>query len=568
MSKFPKQTRCILTKRPHWCNLHIGLGIVFCLVFSLSGCLKDDFNKLSESEWAPDLAFPIVYSDLGIEDIATQKDSTVTVGIGANNIVEIIYTSFNYTQRANELITLPSFLETMNPSLSPANVQAFNGNSTIGTTITDSSTFTFSYSLDNQLSAAAVLDTAFLKSGILNVKINSQLPQNCLIRTEIPQLFINGQAFSQNLTLNSFGSTPVVNELTRNLNNAYLVGSTENIQVKFYITVTRTNAAALPTNSQFSAEVEIADPEFRRVSGYFAGLQMPVVTRDTMFIGIFRNAIEALELDFEEPAAEISLYNSTGLDFTTSITDVEALRPGFSIPQVQSSSYNQPFVLSSQNLNTSEPGSEIIQFTANNGSNIRNVVNSLPKSLVTETTVSPIVSPSQWGYLLDTSRIGIRTDLKLPLDGLTLKLLLVDTLDFDFSGITSDIESGLIRINTVNGFPTESNVQIYFCRKNINGFGQTTSLTKIDSLFNTGDELILASGVTNSTGLVTTPSQRIVDATINQNRWSEILNSQADALLIKAEFTTFNQALDIVKVFESNRLQLRLGARIQVRKKF
>jgi hypothetical protein len=68
-----------------------------------------------------------------------------------------------------------------------------------------------------------------------------------VIRTEIPQLYINGQTFSQNLTFNSTGTTPVVNELTRNLNNAYLVGSTENIQVKFFITVTRTTAAALPT---------------------------------------------------------------------------------------------------------------------------------------------------------------------------------------------------------------------------------------------------------------------------------------------------------------------------------
>lgn len=549
-------------------NASTRLGTVFCVLFLFGGCLKDDFNKLSESEWAPDLAFPIIYSDLGIEDIATQKDSTVTVGVNPNNIVEIIYTSFNYTQRANEILTLPEIDANFNPSISTTNTQAFNGISTIGSSVSDSITFTTSFSLDNQLSTAAILDTAFLKSGSLNVKITSQVPQNCIVRTEIPQLYINGQVFSQNLTFNSQGVVPVANELTRNLNNAYLIGSSENIEVKFYITITRSNAAAIPNNNQFSAEVQIQDPQFSRLSGYFAGLQMPIVTRDTMFIGIFRNAIEALELDFEEPSAEISLYNSTGLDINTTITDIEAIRPGFSIPQVQPANYNLPFVLPAQNLNSSLPGTETIQLTSNNGSNIRNVVNSLPKSLVTESTVNPIAAPGTWGYLLDTSRIAIRTDLKLPLDGLTLKLLLVDTLDFDFSGVTSDIESGLIRLNTLNGFPTESNVQIYFCRKNINGLGQTTSLTTIDSLYTGGEELLLASGITNASGLVTTPSQRIVDATLNRERWSNIIEGNADAILIKAEFTTFNQALDIVKVFESNRLQLRLGARIQVRKTF
>ena len=538
------------------------------MLFAVSGCLKDDFNKLSDSEWAPDLAFPIVFSDLSIQDIATQKDSDVTVGVGANNIIEIIYSSFNYTQRGEELLSLPAFSEAVNPSLDANNTNSFNGISTIGNTVTDSSSFTFSYSLDNQLSAAALLDTAFLKSGILNVKITSQVPQNCIIRTEIPQLFINGQAFSQNLTFNSSGSTPQSNELSRNLNGAFIVGSSENIELKFYITVTRSNSASIPASNQFQAEVEIVDPKFKRLSGYFSGLQMPIATRDTMFVGIFRNAIEALELNFEAPTATVSLFNSTGLPMNTVITDIEAIRPGFSIPQIQASNYNQAFTLPPQGLLSSAPETQVIDLNISNGSNIQNVVNALPRSIVTEAALSPTVNPTEWGFLFDTSRVGIRTDLKLPLNGLTLKLLLVDTLDFDFANITSDIESGLIRLNTLNGFPTESRVQIYFCRKNLNGLGQTVSLTKVDSLFNTGNRLVLASGLTDASGLVTTPSQRINDAEIDRIRWANIVEGQADALLITAEFTTFNQALDIVKVFESNRLQLRLGARIQVRKTF
>lgn len=546
----------------------VKIGAVFLLLIAFSGCLKDDFSKLSDSEWAPDLAFPIVFSDLSIQDIATQKDSDVTVGIGANNIVEIIYSSFNYTQRAEELLFLPELNETVNPSLNIANTNTFNGISTIGNSITDSIEFSFSYSLDNQLSAAALLDTAFLKSGTLNIKITSQVPQNCIIRTEIPQLFINGQAFSQNLTFNSSGTTPVSNELSRNLSSAYIIGSAENIDIKFYITVTRSNASSIAAANQFQAEVEISDPQFKRLSGYFAGLQMPIVTRDTMFVGIFRNAIEAIDLNFEAPSATVSLFNSTGLPVSTSITDIEAIRPGFSIPQIQASNYSQTITLPPQNLLSAEPETQVINLNIQNGSNIQNVVNALPRSIVTEATLSPNISPTEWGFLYDTSRIGIRTDLKLPLDGLTLKLLLVDTLDFDFAAITNDIESGLIRLNTLNGFPTESRVQIYFCRKNTNGLGQTTSLTKIDSLFNTGNRLVLASGLTNASGLVTTPSQRINDATIDRIRWANIVEGEADALLITAEFTTFNQALDIVKVFESNRLQLRLGARIQVRKSF
>ena len=120
-----------MTINRYFSNALARLGTAFCIVILLSGCLKDDFNKLSESEWSPDLAFPIIYSDLGIEDIATQKDSTVTVGVNTNNIVEIIYTSLNYTQRANEILSLPEIDANFHPSISPSNTQAFNGFRTI-----------------------------------------------------------------------------------------------------------------------------------------------------------------------------------------------------------------------------------------------------------------------------------------------------------------------------------------------------------------------------------------------------------------------------------------------------
>jgi pyruvate kinase len=39
----------------------------------------------------------------------------------------------------------------------------------------------------------------------------------------------------------------------------------------------------------------------------------------------------------------------------------------------------------------------------------------------------------------------------------------------------------------------------------------------------------------------------------------------SNSLQIKAQFTTFNQAQDIVKVFESNRLLVRIAARVKFR---
>jgi hypothetical protein len=122
----------------------------------------------------------------------------------------------------------------------------------------------------------------------------------------------------------------------------------------------------------------------------------------------------------------------------------------------------------------------------------------------------------------------------------------------------------MLRLNTLNGFPTESAVQIYFCRKEVNPDGVFSGLTRLDSLFSDGQTLILGAGSTAANG-VSTPTSEINDAYLTAAQWKGLSDNGANCLQIKAQFTTFNQAQDIVKVFESNRLLVRIAARVKFR---
>ena len=57
------------------------------LLLVLHGCLKDDFSKLAQSEWNPDLAFPLVNSTMTAKDILANDDSPTVISATDEGIV-------------------------------------------------------------------------------------------------------------------------------------------------------------------------------------------------------------------------------------------------------------------------------------------------------------------------------------------------------------------------------------------------------------------------------------------------------------------------------------------------
>ena len=544
-------------------NLKIlRLLALIALSAQISSCKKDDFSKLEPTEWTPEFAFPIVYSDLGIEDLIAEADSGTIVSSDANDVVEIIYQSFNQSKYARELIALPEINEAGSLVLNPSSIGAFNANPNPGAQFTDQVNVTYPFSIDNSLEAASQLDSVLFKSGALDIRLNSSVPQPCTVLIRIPQLRLNGNVFERELFFTG-NSLPELQVSVSDLGGYTLQTPGESFSVQYDVQILRNGSGAIPNADAFTFDFQIQSPQFKVVYGFFQGLQMPVQQNDSLEIGLFRNAIDAVELNFLTPKARISTFNSSGIPFQTQVTSFEGFRPGFTIPQVPTSDYNATATLGAMLSPQSAPTNTTIELLSES-TNIAQVVNSLPRVFVTAAAANPQLASGAGQFLLDTSRIGVKSELFLPLSGLTLKLRLVDTLDFDFQGITDDIIEGMLRLNTLNGFPTESSVQIYFCRKEINANGELSSLTRLDSLFSGGQTLILGAGSTAANG-ITTPTSEINDTYLTAAQWKALSTNGANSLQIKAQFTTFNQAQDIVKVFESNRLLVRIAARVKFR---
>jgi len=545
--------------------------IFLACLFVISGCLKDDFNKLSDSTWNPDFSFPIVNSDLDVNDILIQDNSPTQIGINSDDIVEIIYSSNNYSKHAEELLNLPNQNYSFPFSLSTINTNTFNANSAIGTSISETVSTQCTYNLDNQLGALSRLDTTWLKAGKLRIDFNSQVPQNSVITVSIPSLIVNNQPFTEIVLLNNNGSGNTSSFLERNLNNAVLINdASESFAVNYSVQVIRNNGASIPATGQFTSTIQLQNLEFSRISGYFNNFSMPVPNDDTLFLRIFKNIIDATELSFQNPRGILTFKNSTGLPAQANLSSFNGFRIGASIPLVNISSIPNPVNISPMGSFNGPPAQTSFELNGSNGSNIVNTLNAFPKYMLTNASISlnQGTSSSTYNYILDTSKVGVTSEIRLPLDGLTVNLLVVDTVPFEVSTISKDVEKALLRINVTNGFPTDGLLQLYFAKENFNFLGQSTGLTIVDSLYENGAEAVLESGIADNSGLVVTPVQTISDAIITANKWKKLSDANTDKIVVKAKLTTYDLGQLIVKVTEQNRLKIRIGAQIKVRKVF
>jgi hypothetical protein len=341
--------------------------------------------------------------------------------------------------------------------------------------------------------------------------------------------------------------------------------SSESIQIKYTIQTTRINNQDIPINNQFSSQIEFSETAFKKLCGNFGNYSAPLANNDTLFLYLFRNVINAVDLNFTNPSASILVSNSTGIPLNYTQTSFSAFRLGGVIPNVDLTSISFPTSIQAMAGTSPLPAQVEYPFTTTNGSNISEVINAFPRYMLSRGNYNFVAnSPNTSYFLRDTSHVQTHTEVTLPLNGVTLNLQVRDTFEYDFNSITGDIEELMLRLNIENGFPTDGKLQVYFCRK----IGTGNSLQIIDSLYTQGTEVVLMPGQTNMNGIVTIPSQKITDAIISGAKWQKLSQMNADRILIKAQLTTNELGELAVKILKDDKLQIRIAARIKAHKTF
>ncbi|MEO5570308.1 MAG: hypothetical protein ABIT08_14030 [Bacteroidia bacterium] len=522
----------------------------FSLVVALAfqSCVKDDldFKKLKPSNYSPELAMPLAYTSLTIQDLMKNESDSGILVVDQNNFCTLIYSGKALQMRASEMISVPDQDVTQTVLL----------NDSIATLLNQIGTITFSYSqnIDFSMSQGIQLDSMFLKSGMMNTHFKSRIPADITITVTIPTLTLNGNAFSESFELNYTGSLPVTSQIGNSMDNYKMDltnGGIAHNQLKVNYTVAVTTTGTLIHGSDnLDIDFHFKNPKYSKLFGYF-GQQTMLSPQDTINISLF-NATGGGAFKIANPEIKVDFVNSFGFPVRAKIIEMKGMNgnlTGF----VVASGIPDPLPIISPNI--SQIGQQLTgSFTMNkSNSNVQALITTQPKYIIsrTQNEINPDGNTGE-NFVLDTSKLTINMEVKLPLYGTAKDFILNDTVNFNLNNI-QNIQSLMIRTRLENGFPFDTKFQVYFTDENYK---------VLDSLVY-GDLLLMPSASVDAvSGRVISSTTKTTDHTLDRSRILKIMN--AKKLILQSGVTSANNGTANVKIYADYKFNVNLGAIVKV----
>ena len=137
------------------------------LIFSTTSCVKDEFNidNIATSEWNPNVAAPIINSNLNMWDLMNDYDSSEVFEEYSTKLIYLVYQGNVATNTMENYINIPS----QNQSFSQVTINIPGGNLNTDHVVTHN--YSFNLSLPNGM----IIDTMILKSLDLSLHINHNI---------------------------------------------------------------------------------------------------------------------------------------------------------------------------------------------------------------------------------------------------------------------------------------------------------------------------------------------------------------------------------------------------------
>jgi len=521
-------------------------GFIISITFLLCvSCRKEDFDpdKFQTPDWHPQVALPLVYSILDIQDMAGINDSAVTLETDANQFCTIVYEGRIFELPATDLV---SFTDQ-----SYQNSISLNNNQILTLTANGQVTFSGTQLLDFSMSQGIEIDSINLKAGSLMMNFSSDFRNNINIQLTIPEMISPaGQVYTAIIPMQYNGTIPVTHQINVPL-SGYEFDMTDGgtihnrLRINYQVTVMG-SAAGITSGNSISWNTSFSDIRYNTVYGYI-GQQNFTGLRDSVEISMFGNSVGSGTFTIADPLITFDISNSIGIPFSAHLTQLVAMNANLTDFTV-ANGIPDPLPVLSPTIN--QAGQTIHSaFTLHrNNSNMVALIAQQPKFLISQTQLSTNPSGVSINFLQDTARIAVDMHCELPLFGTAKDFTINDTVPFSYSDL-NNVEELTLRVDIENGFPLEAGVELVFLDKNFN---------PVDTIF-TGTETIIQSGTVDATsGRVTAPGKKIVDRLFERSRINKILS--AENILVKAIATSTNNGNTNVRIYSDYQLKVKVGA--------
>lgn len=525
----------------------------------LSSCTEDylKFDEIKTDDWRPELALPLVNSNLSIEDIVLKEDqNNIVQKDPTTGVLQVVYDGRVFTTQGADIIDLPiqSFEQSYS---SPKPLPPTGGD----TTLSENFIFTF-----NNNGTELEIDSMLMKAGDLVLTIENTFEHDVTVVAKYPSIVDSrGNSLEVTYDLNQAAGGVVsrsevtdLKDYTIDMTNG---GTTLNqIPVNFEITFNLISGNSSTSNDGLRFVLRMRNLEFKRFNGYVGNIDLNLDS-NAINIGLFKNFNNGTFF-LSNPFMEVTVSNSFGMPSLLNFQNLLAYNPD-NTP----STLNIVIPANSNPLALNFPvkdGNRKTSFEMDkNNSNIPAVVNHFVREIAYKATanLNPNGKTANRNFVTDTSKIGLDVFLKLPFEGAASGFTLNDTIDLGFEN-TDDLESGILRINTTNGFPISTTFQVIFTDENYNA---------IDSLFmddpNTpgNDLFVIPSSNTDNNGKTVSNSVSNIDVPVNTQRLQNIANGKY--AIIRAELNAGDpnsNPRQTIQFLDSYRLSIFIGLKASI----
>ena len=532
---------------------HISFALLFIVFVSgFQSCVKDnfDFDKIAEVQWDPNFAAPLVFGSLSIENMLnSNNNSDIKIVEESDKSITIIYRTSLFSLDASKLISLPDQSYPFTIPVGPALPIPFTtGNTRI---VNANQTANFIVAPDGPL-----IDSLEVKNGNLFLSFSSDLHNNGSILITIPNAKKNGVPFSKTLPLTYTGSVPVLAQANYDLTDYTFdmtLGGTVTNQFNINFNVTVNGSTTAPSGTeQIDVTCSMSNLEYRKIFGDLGNLPL-AMNADTIDLSLFSKSENGGPFSLYDPQIKVILSNSFGVPIDASFPIFQGYNPGVNFYPITGIPNPLPIITPL----ISEVGQiKVDSFKLDKtNSNWAVIINNTPKQIIIKSDFEiNKAGPTQNNFILDTSKLAFDVEVILPLHGTVGNFILVDTLPYELKeDVPDELETAMIRINNSNGFPIDLDLQVYVV---------DSSYNLLDSLVT--NQAILKSGIVNATtGRVTSPTATTYDAIIDRAKVNKLKNSKY--FIIKARTSTTNAGTTNVKIYSDYKLDVKLGAQLQLK---
>lgn len=523
--------------------------LLVAALMSISACTEDyfDLDRMQDDifTWTPDLAIPLVFSSLTVADIIAQDEQNY-YQIDGDNFITLVFTRTVFSETLNEFlrITSPQGLGT-NISLDAGEIVQFTTTNQAQKTVNPSFALSFNSNPD------AALQSVIFDSGTMTITITSDFEHSGSLLVSMPEMRLNNLPFQQSYPINFTGG--VFNQTFNVDLTGYEMtlnsgGGVHNVPIVYTLNLQNGGGAVPLTTNSVNVNHSFTTLEMAFADGYFGQFDL--------FIPGGRVAMDLLDngaIYFEDSKLRLNVMNQIGASMRVTVQDLsgdgEAGLTPFDYSQVMGS----PFTINAAPV----PGDSSLQsflFNRNN-SNIATLVNGQYNNLNHDfdATVNP--SGTTFNFAARNSAVKVTADVELPFWGKANHYIFEDTLDnpmAELDDIKGNIERGLLRINTLNGFPMDGILKLYLADSLYN---------VVDSLLANG-EYVIRSGPVDANGKVISPVNTNNDIPIDTARVNTLFG--AKYLIVHADLTSEGNAVENIRIYSDDRLQVRIGLQVKL----